>query len=142
MRHAALTLALFAWLSAPAQAKVVHLDCARTNQTVAVGIDTDKQFMQLMWSEGVAEEFQNGNSYTSGPDSFGRKEKVMLIMNLDKDKINFGEDRICVEDGSKGKCVDKHLRNTLDLATGELKYDDGEVIAILKCVPAPPGRGF
>lgn len=123
-------------------AKEVHLDCARTNQTVAVDIDTNKSFLQLMWSEGVGQEYQNGDSYMSGPDSFGRKEKVKLVVNLDKDRIDFGEDRICVDDGSKGKCVDKHLRNTLDLKTGELKYDDGQVIAILQCVPAPPGRGF
>jgi hypothetical protein len=141
MRHATL-LFVIATFALPAQAKEIHLDCARTNQTVAVDIDTDKSFLQLMWSEGVAEEFRNGYSYMSGPDSVGRKEKVTHIVNLDTDKISFGEDRICVEDGSKGKCVDKHLRNTLDMATGELKYDDGQVVAILHCAPAPPGRRF
>jgi hypothetical protein len=145
MRYATLALSLLIYstqIASQAEAKEVHLDCARTNQTVAMDIDTDKSFLQLMWSEGVAEEFQNGDSYMSGPDSFGRKEKVTLIVNIDKEKISFGEDRICVEDGSKGKCKDKHLRDTLDLKTGELRYDDGQVIAILKCVPAPPGRKF
>ena len=89
MRHAAIALSLLTCVAAPAQAKVVFLDCERTNQTVAVGIDTDKLFIQLMWSEGVAEEFQNGDLYTSGPDSFGRKEKVTLIFNLDKDRNQF-----------------------------------------------------
>jgi len=125
-----------------AQAKELHLDCARANQTVTIDIDTNRSFLQLMWSEGVGEEFQNGDSYMSGPDSSGRKEKVNLVVTIDKDVLNFGEDRICIEAGSKGKCDDKHRRNTLDLKTGELKYDDGDVIAILKCVPAPPGREF
>jgi hypothetical protein len=138
-----ISLAFLATLSAPlAQAKELHLDCARANQTVTVDIDTNRSFLQLMWSEGVGEEFQNGDSYMSGPDNSGRKEKVNLVVTIDKDVLNFGEDRICVEAGSKGKCDDKHRRNTLDLKTGELKYDDGDVIAILKCVPAPPGREF
>jgi hypothetical protein len=54
-----------------AGAKEIHLDCARADQTVMVGLDTDKLFLELMWSEGVAEEYKQGDSYISGPDSFG-----------------------------------------------------------------------
>jgi hypothetical protein len=142
MRKAIFFTILLTLSASFAEAKELHLDCARANQTVTIDIDTNRSFLQLMWSEGVGEEFQNGDSYMSGPDSSGRKEKVKLIVTIDKDVLNFGEDRICIEAGSKGKCDDKHRRNTLDLKTGELKYDDGDVIAILKCVPAPPGREF
>jgi hypothetical protein len=116
----------------------IHVDCARTNQTVMVDVDPARLFVQLMWSEGVGEEFKNGDSYISGPDSFGRKEKVNYIVSVDKNVVSFGQDRICMENGTKGKCVDRHLRDTLDVAAGELKYDDGDMIAVLKCVPAPP----
>jgi ethanolamine ammonia-lyase small subunit len=128
--------------STTAPKKDIHMDCARTNQTVAVDVDPGRLFVQLMWSEGVGEEFKDGDSYISGPDSFGRKEKVNYVVSIDDNIINFGLDRICMEDGTKGKCVDRHLRDTLDMRSGELKYDDGDMVAILKCVPAPPGRGF
>jgi hypothetical protein len=128
--------------AAPTLAKEIHLDCARTDQTVMVDVDTDRRFMQLMWGQGVAEEYRDGDSYISGPDSFGRKEKVVDSMSVDKDVVTFGRDRLCLENGSKGKCVDQQSRNTLDTASGVLKYDDGEEIAILRCVPAPPGRRF
>jgi ethanolamine ammonia-lyase small subunit len=125
-----------------AQAREIHLDCARTNQSVMIDIDTDRLFMQLMWSEGVAEEYKDGDSYISGPDSFGRKEKVVYSLSVDKDLVRFGQDRICEADGSKSKCVDQHIRNTLDVLRGELKYSDVDTIIVLKCIPAPPGRRF
>jgi hypothetical protein len=98
--------------------------------------------MQIMWSEGVAEEYKDGDSYISGPDSFGRKEKVVYSLSVDKDVVSFGQDRLCQADGSKSKCVDQHIRNTLDVGRGELKYMDVDAYILLKCVPAPPGRGF
>ncbi len=122
-----------------ARAREIHLDCTRTEQTVMVDVDTDRRFMQLMWGQGVAEEYRDGESYISGPDSFGRKEKVVDSMSVDKDVVTFGRDRLCLENGSKSKCVDQHSRNTLDEASGVLKYDDGEEIAILRCVPAAAG---
>lgn len=125
-----------------AQAREMHFDCARTNQSVMVDIDTDRRFMQLMWSEGVAEEYKDGDFYISGPDSYGRKEKVVYSLSVDKDVVNFGQDRLCEADGMKGKCADQHIRNTLDVARGEMKYADGDEVIVLKCVPAPPGRRF
>ena len=126
----------------PAVAKEIHLDCARTNQTVMVDVDTDRRFLQMMWGQGVAEEFQNGDSYISGPDSFGEKQKVTYVLTVDKDLITFGQDRSCLQSGTKHPCVDRSSRNTLDVARGALKYDDGDEIALLQCVPAPPGRKF
>lgn len=128
--------------ASPLVAKEIHLDCARTNQSAMVDIDTDRQFIQLMWSEGVAEEYKQGDSYISSPDKYGRKEKVTYVMSVEKDVITFGQDRVCVEDGARGKCVDQHVRNTLNVGGGVLKYDDGDSIGVLKCVPAPPGRRF
>jgi ethanolamine ammonia-lyase small subunit len=145
MRAADLSLIVLLGLTqmaAVARDKAIHLDCARTNQTVAVDVDPGRLFVQLMWSEGVGEEFKNGDSYISGPDSFGRKEKVNYVVSIDDNVITFGQDRICMEDGTKGKCVDRHMRDTLDMRSGELKYDDGDMIAVLQCVPAPPGREF
>lgn len=125
-----------------AKAREIHLVCARTEQSVSVDIDTDRRFMQLMWSEGVAEEYQDGELYISGPDSSGRKEKVVYTLNVDKNLVSFGQDRLCQADGSKGKCVDQHIHNTLDVSRGEMKYADGDTIMVLQCIPAPPGRRF
>ncbi len=124
-----------------AQAREIHMDCARSNQTVMLDIDTDRRFLQLMWGQGVAEEFKDGDSYISGPDSYGRKEKVVYSMVVEGPLVTFGQDRICMESGAK-KCVDQKSRNSFDEAKSELKYDDGEEIAVLKCTPAPPGRRF
>jgi len=118
----------------------IHLDCARTDQTVMVGLDTDKLFLELMWSEGVAEEYKQGDSYISGPDSFGEKEKVTYVVTIDKDLVTFGQDRACLQSGTKRKCVDSQTRDTLDLAKSELKYNLGDEIAVFHCQPAPPGR--
>ncbi len=63
---------------------------------------------------------------------------MTYVVSADKNVITFGHDHICLEDGAKGKCVNRQLRDTLDVASGELKYDDGDMIAVLKCVPAPP----
>jgi hypothetical protein len=128
-------------LATSAQAEEIHLDCGRSNQTAKVDVDTDRQFLQIMWSEGVAEEYKQGDSYISGPDKFGRKEKVVYVMNVDKSLITFGTDRMCMEDGAK-KCSEQHVRNTLDVGRGEMKYDNGDEIAVLACHPAPPGRRF
>ncbi len=107
-----------------------------------VDVDTDRRFLQMMWGEGVAEEYLDGDSYISGPDSFGEKQKVTYVLSVDNEIVTFGQDRACLESGVKRKCVDQTSRNRLDVARGELKYDDGDEIAILRCVPAPPGRGF
>jgi hypothetical protein len=137
----ACVIASLALSSAAALAKEIHVDCSRENQSVRVDADTDRLFVQLMWSEGVAEEFQNGDSYISGPDNRGRKVKVTYLVSVDNDVLSFGQDRICVDKEVKG-CADQHLRDTLDLVTGVLKYEDGETVAMLKCAPAPPGRRF
>lgn len=131
----------FALIPAAAGATEIHLDCARSNQTAMVDIDTDRQFLQIMWGEGVAEEFKEGDSYISGPDKYGRKEKVTYVMHVERDVVTFGTDRACRDEGAR-KCVDQHVRNTLDVNRGEMKYDDGDTIAVLKCHPAPPGRRF
>ena len=128
-------------LSSPCRATEFHFDCARTNQSVKVDIDTDRRFLQLMWSEGVAEEYSNGDSYISGPDSFGEEQKVTYVMEASKNVVTFGTDRACLQSGSRGKCQDQSIRNTLDLASGELKYDEGDSVAIFQCAPAPR-RGF
>jgi hypothetical protein len=123
-------------------ASEIHLDCGRTNQTAMVDVDTDRQFLQIMWSEGgVAEEFKQGDSYISGPDKFGRKERVVYVMNVEKSLVTFGTDRLCMEAGQK-QCNEQHVRNTLDVGRGELKYDNGDEVAVLACRPAPPGRRF
>jgi len=123
-------------------AREIHLDCARSNQTVAVDIDTSRLFVQLVWGEGVAEEYQNGDSYVSGPSASGETQKVTYAVSVDKDAVSFGQDRVCSTAGASGKCRNEHIRNLLDTASGMLKYDDGGVIALLKCAPAPPGRRF
>jgi hypothetical protein len=125
-----------------ARAEEIHLDCARPNQSVAVDVDTNRLFVQMMWDEGVAEEYQNGDSYISGPSASGRTEKVTSLVSVAEGAVIFGQDRTCIESGSNGTCRDKHSRNTLDTAAGVLKFDDGGVIALLKCVPAPPSRRF
>ncbi len=134
--------ALLAFAARPALAEEIHLDCARTNQTVMVDIDTDRRFLQMMWGQGVAEEYQNGESYVSGPDSFGEKQKVTYVLSIENGVITFGQDRACLQSGTKHPCVEQSSRNTLNVTQGELKYDDGEEVAILRCVPAPPGRRF
>ncbi|MGJ0506672.1 MAG: hypothetical protein ACR652_05945 [Methylocystis sp.] len=140
MRTAFAVLALAA-ASAPAIAAEIHLDCARSNQTAMVDVDTGRQFLQIMWSEGVAEEYQQGDSYISGPDKHGRKERVVYVMSVDKSLITFGTDRLCM-DGGADTCAERHVRNTLDVGRGEMKYDNGDEIAVLACHPAPPGRRF
>jgi hypothetical protein len=133
-------LALVA-LPATAPAKEIHLDCERSNQSAMVDVDTDRRFLQIMWGEGVAEEYKQGDFYISGPDKYGRKEKVVSVMNADGSVVTFGTDRLCMEDGAK-KCSEQHVRNTLDIGRGEMKYDNGDEIAVLACRPAPPGRRF
>ena len=135
-------LAIFALAATAAHAREIHLDCAREGQSVMIDVDTDRRFLQLIWGQGVAEEYQNGKSYVSGPDAFGETQKVTYVLSVDKDLITFGQDRACIQSGTKHKCVDQASRNTLDLSRGELKYEDGDEIAILRCTPAPPGRGF
>ncbi len=125
-----------------AGAAEIHLDCARTDQSVKVGLDTDRRYLEIMWSEGVAEEYTQGESYISGPDSFGEKEKVTYVVTIDKDLVTFGQDRACLQSGTKRKCVDSQTRDTLDLAKSELKYDMGDEVAVFKCQPAPPSRKF
>jgi len=139
---ASLPAVVLIFLGRPATAEEIHLDCARTNQSVMVDIDTDRRFLQMMWGQGVAEEYQNGESYISGPDSFGEKQKVTYVLSVDKGVVTFGQDRACLQSGSKHPCVNRQSRNTLDVKQGELSYDDGDEIAILHCVPAPPGRRF
>ncbi|WP_424361621.1 hypothetical protein [Methylocystis parvus] len=141
MRKALSLIVLPALLAPPALATEIHLDCARANQTATVDVDTDRQFLQIMWSEGVAEEYKQGDSYISGPDKNGGKEKVVYVMSVDKSLITFGTDRICMDDGAR-KCAEQHMRNTLDVGRGELKYNNGDEIAVLACHPAPPGRRF
>ena len=149
MRSIPLSSAIFALGAALAvaaphdgRAREIHLDCARDKQTVTVDVDTDRQFMQLMWGEGIAEEYKQGESYLSGPDSHGRTQKVVYVMSVDKDVVTFGQDRLCVDKGAAGKCVDQQTRNMLDVASGVMKYDDGDTINVLRCAPAPPGRRF
>ncbi|CAN2534368.1 hypothetical+protein [Methylocapsa aurea] len=127
---------------APAVAEEIHLDCGRSHQTVAVDVDTDRRFVQLVWEEGVAEEYRNGDAYVSGPDAAGETQKVTYAVSVDKTAVSFGQDRICATAGASGKCRDQHIRNLLDIAAGTLKYDDGGVIAVMKCAPAAPGRRF
>lgn len=106
-----------------------------------VDIDTSQNFMQLMWRDGVAEEFREGESYLSGPDKYGRKERVVYRMHVDGGKITFGVERNCLE--SLGtKCESRRLDNQLDLALGEMRYNNGDSILIMSCSPAPPGRRF
>jgi hypothetical protein len=140
-RCACIIVAALALLASNALAREIHLDCVRGNQTAMVDIDSDRVFMQIVWGDGVAEEFKEGDSYISGPDNFGRKEKVVYVMRLEKDLVTFGTDRNCLEDGVK-KCVEQHVRNTLDVNRGEMRYDEGDSIAVLRCNPAPPGRRF
>lgn len=141
MTTRAFVILALAALTTPAHAEEIHLDCGRSNQTAMVDIDTGRRFLQIMWSEGVAEEYKDADSYISGPDKYGRKEKVVYVMSLDKSLVTFGTDRLCMEDGAK-KCVEQHVRNTLDVGRGELKYDNGDEIAVFACRSAPPGRRF
>jgi hypothetical protein len=128
-------LTLLALWAANAAATELHFDCARTNESAKVDIDIDRRFLQIMWSEGVAEEFLNGDSYISGPDSFGEKQKVTFVLEVAKNVVTFGADRACLQSGSKRECEDQSSRNTLDLASGEMKYDEGDTVAILHCAP-------
>ncbi|HXY59609.1 MAG TPA: hypothetical protein VEH76_13635 [Methylocystis sp.] len=137
-RGVAALLALAATLSfSPCRATEFHFDCARTSQSVQVDVDTDRRFLQVVWSEGFAEEYANGESYISGPDSFGEKQKVTYVLEVSRNVVTFGADRACLQSGSKRKCEDQSIRNTLDLSSGELKYDEGDSIAIFHCAPAP-----
>jgi hypothetical protein len=138
---ASIAVAAAALFGTAADAVEIHLDCARANQTANVDVDTDRQFLQIMWSEGVAEEYKQGDSYISGPDNSGRKEKVVYVVSVDKSLVTFGTDRLCLTDGAR-KCSEQHVRNTLDVGRGEMRYDNGDEIAILACRPAPPGRRF
>ncbi|MBU3888898.1 MULTISPECIES: hypothetical protein [Methylosinus] len=134
-------LAALALLLAPhALASEIHLDCGRTGRTVAIDIDTGRRFVQLIWEDGVAEEYRDGDSYVSGASGSSDTQKVTYAVSVDKDAVSFGQDRICV--AASGKCRDQHIRNLLDTAAGTLKYDDGGVIAVMKCALAPPGRRF
>ncbi|WP_159726346.1 hypothetical protein [Methylosinus sp. Ce-a6] len=128
--------------NAPALAKEIHLECKRPDRTLAIDIDTDRLFVQLMWGQGVAEEYLNGDSYVSGPSASGQTQKVTYAVSIEKDAVSFGQDRVCTAAGASGKCRDEHSRNRLDTASGTLKYDDGGVITLLTCAPASPGRRF
>ncbi len=141
MQQAILVLAGALLFAASACAKEVHLDCAQADRTAMVDIDTDRAFLQIMWGDGVAEEYKEGDSYLSGSDKYGRKEKVVYVMGVEHDVVTFGTDRLCLEDGEK-KCAGQHARHRLDINRGEMKYDDGDSIAVLTCHPAPPGRKF
>jgi hypothetical protein len=136
-----LLCAALACCALKAEAREIHMDCARSDRTVMLDVDTDRRFLQLMWGQGVAEEYKDGDSYISGPDASGRKEKVTYRMSVDGSLVTFGQDRTCMESGAK-RCVDQKSRNSFDESRGELKYDDGDEVAILKCAPAPPGRRF
>jgi hypothetical protein len=122
--------------SGAAAATEIHLDCARTGQVAKVDIDTDRAFLQIMWSEGVAEEYSNGASYVSGPDSFGETEKVTYVVEIARNIVTFGQNRVCVQSGSRRRCEDRSVRSTIDVARGEMKYDEGDQVAILHCAPA------
>lgn len=137
----AVILGIFFGQTSALSAEEIHLDCARANQGAMVDIDTSRNFMQLMWRDGVAEEFHEGESYLSGPDQHGRKEKVVYRMRVDSGKITFGVERICLE-SMDAKCESRHLDNHLDIALGEMRYNTGDSILILNCSPAPPGRRF
>jgi hypothetical protein len=65
---------------------------------------------------------------------------VTYVVTIEKDLVTFGQDRACRQSGTKRKCVDSQTRDTLDLARGELKYDNGDEIAVFHCQPAPPSR--
>jgi len=144
MRRSGLTCAaaLALLLASPIAAREIHVDCAREHQSVMIDADSDRNFIQLMWSEGVAEEYTQGDGYVSGPDSKGRTEKVTYLVDFGKDSVAFGQDRICTPESIAAGCRDKRLRNTLDLSSGLLKYEDQESTIMLKCKEAPPGRRF
>ncbi len=140
-RSSVIILSVFFSFTTGLFAEEIHLDCARSNQGAMVDIDTSQNFMQLMWRDGVAEEFREGESYLSGPDKYGRKERVVYRMHVDGGKITFGVERNCLE--SLGtKCEPRRLDNQLDLALGEMRYNNGDSILIMRCSPAPPGRRF
>lgn len=138
LRSAIVSL-LLATVPPAALSREIHLDCARPHRSVAIDVDTSRLFVQLIWGEGIAEEYQNGESYMSGPSASGATQRVTFAVSVDNDSVSFGQDRICV---AAGKCKEEHIRNLLDASTGTLKYDDGGVVEILKCAPAPAGRRF
>ena len=74
-----------------------------------IDVDTDRRFLQMMWGQGVAEEYQNGKSYVSGPDAFGETQKVTYVFSIDKDLISFGQDRACIAERTKHKCIDQNV---------------------------------
>lgn len=137
----AVILSVFLRLTLALSAEEIHLDCARANQGAMVDIDTSRNFMQLMWRDGVAEEFHEGESYLSGPDKYGRKERVVYRMHVEGGKITFGVERICQENVD-AKCESRRLDNQLDITLGEMRYNNGDSILIMTCSPAPPGRRF
>lgn len=132
----ALSLAATALAAASARAREIHLDCAGAGRTAKVDIDADRRFLQIMWGEGVAEEYQEGESYLSGPDSAGETQKVVYSMRVDGDAVAFGQDRLCLADGAKHKCVEQHIRNRLNALSGEMQYADGDEVLLMKCQPA------
>ncbi|MCX7898734.1 MAG: hypothetical protein N2444_01355 [Methylocystis sp.] len=69
--------------TAPACAKEIHLDCARSNQAAMVDIDAGRAFLQIMWGDGIAEAFKLRDSCIDGPDNAGRREKVVYVMSVD-----------------------------------------------------------
>ncbi|PWB84236.1 MAG: hypothetical protein C3F11_02325 [Methylocystaceae bacterium] len=140
-RGAVLSFALAAAPSS-AMAKEIHLDCRRPDRSVAVDVDTSRLFVQLMWGQGVAEEYQNGDSYLSGPSASGQTHRVIYAVSVENDAVSFGQDYLCVAGGADGKCKERHIRNTLDTAAGVLRYDDDGIVTTLECRPAPPSRRF
>jgi len=123
--------------AASALAKEIHLDCSRPNQKVMVDADTDRRFLQLMWSDGVAEEYKDGDFYISAPDPDGSKEKVVYSMSFEHDVLYFGTDRMCLDAGARKRCAEQRLRHTLDVGQGVMKYEDVGAPILLKCAPAP-----
>jgi len=122
-------------------ARELHLDCSRPSQGAMVDLDTDRRFLQLMWSDGVAEEFQQGAFYISAPDKNGNKRKVVSYMTAERDHVDFGVDHLCLEEATK-PCAPQHIGHRLDLSRNQMSYADGETIGVFACVPGPVGRRF
>lgn len=106
-----------------------------------VDIDASRSFMQWMWRDGVVEEFHEGESYLSGLDKQGGKERVVNWMHVDGGKIAFGVEHIC-RARMDAKSVSCHLDNQLYITLGEMRYDNGVSILIRTCSSALPGRRF
>jgi hypothetical protein len=125
----------------PALAREIHLDCAEGGRKAMLDADDGRRFLQMIWADGVAEEYKDADAYLSGPDADGVKEKVVYSVSFERDVVYFGADRICLEAGARGRCGGERLRHTLDLSQGLLKYDEAGAPIILKCVAAAR-RGF